>query len=162
MAERTPDRTRPRTSSRRGADGATGFSADERAAMRERARELKAAAAKEDGEQLLLAAIAKMDEPDRSIATRVHALVKAAAPELEARTWYGMPAYARGGNVVCFFQNAGKFKARYQVLGFNDRAQLDDGAMWPISYAILELGPAEEARVTALVQQAVGAGQARG
>ena len=162
MAERTPDRTRPRTSSRRGGNGATGFSADERAAMRERARELKAAAAKEDGEQLLLAAIAKMDEPDRSIATRVHALVKAAAPELEARTWYGMPAYARGGNVVCFFQNAGKFKARYQVLGFNDRAQLDDGAMWPISYAILELGPAEEARVTALVQQAVGAGQARG
>ena len=131
------------------------FSADERAAMRERARELKADAAKADGEADLLAAIKKMEEPARTMATKIHELVKAAAPSLVPKTWYGMPAYAKDGNVVCFFQNAGKFKARYQTLGFSDKANLDDGAMWPNSYAITELTAAEESKITALLKQAV-------
>ncbi len=131
------------------------FSAEERAAMRERARELKADAAKADGEAELLAAIAKMEEPARTMATKIHALIKAAAPSLASRTWYGMPAYSRDGNVVCFFQNAGKFKARYQTLGFTDKAMLDDGAMWPNSYAITALTATEEAKITALLKQAV-------
>jgi uncharacterized protein YdhG (YjbR/CyaY superfamily) len=132
-----------------------GFTDDEKAAMRERARELKAEAAKADGETEVLAAIAKMKEPDRAIAKKVHALVKAAAPALAPKTWYGMPAYAKDGTTICFFQNAGKFKARYQTLGFLNNAKLDDGVMWPISYALTELTAAEEAKITALVKQAV-------
>ena len=131
------------------------FSAEERAAMKERARELKAEAAKADGETELLAAIAKMQEPDRAIAKKLHALIKAAAPALAPKTWYGMPAYTMDGNVICFFQNAGKFKARYQTLGFSDKAHLDEGAMWPVAYALKELTPADEARIGALVKKAV-------
>ena len=131
------------------------FSVEERAAMKERARELKAEAAKADGETELLAAIAKMQEPDRAIAKKLHALIKAAAPALAPKTWYGMPAYTMDGNVICFFQNAGKFKARYQTLGFSDKANLDDGAMWPNSYALMKLTATEEAKITALVKKAV-------
>jgi len=131
------------------------FSAEERAAMKERARELKREATKADGEAELLAAIAKMQEPDRAIAKKLHALIKAAAPVLAAKTWYGMPAYTLDGDVICFFQNAGKFKARYQTLGFSDKANLDDGAMWPSSYALVKLTATEEAEITALVKRAV-------
>jgi uncharacterized protein YdhG (YjbR/CyaY superfamily) len=132
-----------------------GFTAEERAAMREHVRELKAAARGADGESEVLAKIAEMPEPDRTLATRVHAVIKAAEPGLTPRTWYGMPAYAKDGNVVCFLQNASKFKARYATLGFSDKANLDDGVMWPTSYALKQLTAAEEARITALVKQAV-------
>jgi uncharacterized protein YdhG (YjbR/CyaY superfamily) len=136
-----------------------GFTAEERAAMKERAQELKAArgprAAKADGEGDVLAKIAEMPEPDRVMAERLHAIIKASAPDLSPRTWYGMPAYAKDGNVVCFFQPAQKFKTRYATLGFSDKANLDEGAMWPVTYALTELTAAEEARIGALVQQAV-------
>ena len=132
-----------------------GFTDDEKAAMREYAGERRAQAANADGETEVLAAIAKMQEPDRAIAKKVHALIKTAAPALTPRTWYGMPAYANDGDVVCFFQNAGKFKVRYQTLGFSDKAKLDDGAMWPNSYALMKLTAAEEAKITALVKKAV-------
>ena len=138
-----------------------GFTDDERAAMKERAQELKAAsrrgprADKADGESEVLAKIAEMPEPDRAMAERLHAIIKASAPDLSPRTWYGMPAYARDGNVVCFFQSADKFKARYATLGFSDKAHLDDGAMWPNSYALTELTAADEARIGALVKKAV-------
>ena len=134
---------------------AAGFSAEEKAAARERVRELKAEAAKADGKLELLAAIARMQEPDRAIAKKVHALITAAAPALTPKTWYGMPAYAKDGNVICYFQNAGKFKVRYQTLGFSDKAKIDDGTMWPIQYAISKLTAAEEAKITALVKKAV-------
>jgi uncharacterized protein YdhG (YjbR/CyaY superfamily) len=130
------------------------FTAEERAAMQERARELKAGTA--DGEQEVLAKIAELPEPDRSLAERVHALVMDAAPTLTPRTWYGMPAYAVDGKVVCFFQSAVKFKARYATLGFNDAAKLDDGAMWPTAFALTTLTSKEDARIRALVKQAVG------
>jgi uncharacterized protein YdhG (YjbR/CyaY superfamily) len=130
------------------------FTAEERAAMQERARELKAGTA--DGEREVLAKIAELPEPDRSLAERVHALVMDAAPTLTPRTWYGMPAYAVDGKVVCFFQSAVKFKARYATLGFNDAAKLDDGAMWPTAFALTTLTSKEEARIRALVKQAVG------
>lgn len=132
-----------------------GFSAEERAAMRERARELKAEARREDGEQDLLAKIAEMPKPDRVIAERLHAIVKATAPDLAPKTWYGMPAYARDGKVVCFFQSAGKFKSRYASFGFTDEARLDDGVMWPTYFALKELDAAVEAKITALVKKAV-------
>ena len=132
-----------------------GFSAEEKAAARERVRELKAEAAKADGKTELLAAIARMQEPDRTIAKKVHALITAAAPALTPKTWYGMPAYAKDGNVICYFQNAGKFNVRYQTLGFSDKAKVDDGAMWPIQYALSKLTAAEEAKITALVKKAV-------
>ena len=132
-----------------------GFTAEERAAMKERVQELKAEANKADGEGAVLAKIAEMSEPDRSMARRVHAVVKASAPALSPKTWYGMPAYARDGKVVCFFQAAQKFKARYATFGFSDEARLDDGAMWPTSFALKELSPAEEARIGALLKQAV-------
>jgi uncharacterized protein YdhG (YjbR/CyaY superfamily) len=132
-----------------------GFTAEERAAMRERARELKAANRKADGKGDVLAKIAEMPKRDRAIAERIHALVKAGAPTLVPRTWYGMPAYARDGKVVCFFQSAHKFKSRYATLGFSDQANLDDGAMWPTSFALGELTPAEEKRIGALVKKAV-------
>jgi uncharacterized protein YdhG (YjbR/CyaY superfamily) len=130
-----------------------GFTADERAAMRERAKELKAG--KGDGESDVLAKIAEMPKADRVMAERLHAIVKAAAPDLTPRTWYGMPAYAKDGKVVCFFQSAQKFKSRYATLGFSDKANLDDGEMWPTSFALKELTAAEEARIGALVRQAV-------
>jgi uncharacterized protein YdhG (YjbR/CyaY superfamily) len=136
-----------------------GFSGAEKAAMKERAKELKAEARaskkKADGERAALEKIAEMQEPDRSMAERLHAIITATAPELWPRTWYGMPAYARGGKVVCFFQGADKFEARYATLGFNDAATLDDGDMWPTSFALKRLTDAEEARVIELVQKAV-------
>jgi uncharacterized protein YdhG (YjbR/CyaY superfamily) len=135
----------------------SGFTAEERAAMKERAREVKASArsGKADGESDVLAKIAEMPEPDRAMAERLHALIRAAAPDLAPRTWYGMPAYARNGKVVCFFQSAQKFKSRYATLGFSDKANLDDGAMWPTSFALKELSAAAEERIGALVKQAV-------
>jgi uncharacterized protein YdhG (YjbR/CyaY superfamily) len=133
------------------------FSAEERAAMKERARELKAEAAKADGEKALLAKIAEMPKPDRAMAKKIHSIVKASAPTLSPKTWYGMPAYANeDGKVVCYFTSADKFKSRYATLGFNDHANLDDGAMWPTSFALKKLTAAEEARIAALVKQAVG------
>lgn len=131
----------------------TGFTADERAAMKERAEEMKAG--KGDGENAVLAKIAAMTEPDRSMAKRIHAIVKANAPTLVSKTWYGMPAYAKGDKVVCFFQDAKKFKARYATLGFSDTANLDDGDMWPTSFALKSLNAAEEAKIAALVKKAV-------
>jgi uncharacterized protein YdhG (YjbR/CyaY superfamily) len=133
----------------------TGFSAEEKAAARERVRELKAEAAKADGESELLAAIAKMPESDRTMANKVHSLIQAAAPALAPKTWYGMPAYAKDGNVICFFKNAGKFNARYHNLGFSDKANLDDGGMWPSEFALMKLSAADEARIGELVKRAV-------
>jgi uncharacterized protein YdhG (YjbR/CyaY superfamily) len=137
-----------------------GFTDEERAAMKERAKELKAEARankkKADGESDVLAKIAEMSEPDRSMAERLHAIIKASAPDLWPKTWYGMPAYAnQEGKVVCFFQSAQKFKARYATLGFNDPANLDEGAMWPTSFALTELTATEEARISELVKKAV-------
>jgi uncharacterized protein YdhG (YjbR/CyaY superfamily) len=125
--------------------------------MKERAHELKAAARadKADGESAVLAKIAEMPEPDRAMAKRLHAIIKASAPALSPKTWYGMPAYAKDGKVVCFFQSAHKFKARYATFGFNDAANLDEGAIWPTSFALTELTATEEARISALVKKAV-------
>ena len=136
------------------------FTEDERAAMKERARELKAEgrgsrAGQANGESDLLAKIAELPEPDRAMATRLHAIVLTSAPTLSPKTWYGMPAYAKDGKVVCFFQSAQKFKSRYATFGFSDQANLDDGAMWPTTFALQELTPAEEARIGALVRKAV-------
>ena len=132
-----------------------GFTPEERAAMRERAREVKAAAGKADGESDVLAKIAEMPEPDRAMAERLHAIVKASAPALSPRTWYGMPAYAKDGKVVCFFQSAQKFKTRYATLGFSDKANLDAGAMWPTSFALKRLTAAEEKKIGTLVKKAL-------
>ena len=132
-----------------------GFTDEERAAMKERAQELKAEGEKADGERALLAKIAEMPEPDRAMARRLHAIVKASAPALSPKTWYGMPAYAKDGKVVCFFQSAQKFKSRYATFGFSDEANLDEGAMWPTSFALKELTAAEEAKISALVMKAV-------
>ncbi len=136
-----------------------GFTTEERAAMKNRARELKAEARANQnraaGESDVLAAIAAMQEPDRSMAQRLHALITASAPALAPKTWYGQPAYARDGKVVCFFQPAEKFKTRYATLGFSDKAHLDEGAMWPVAFALKELTPGEEARISALVKKAV-------
>ena len=150
--------TRKRTAP---ADGAAdGFTADERAAMKERARELKAEArANKDraaGERDVLAKIAEMPESDRLMAERIHAIVTESAPILSPKTWYGMPAYARDGKIICFFQSADKFKARYATFGFNDDAKLDEGTMWPTSFALTELTTADEERIRALVTKAVG------
>ena len=133
----------------------TRFSDEERAAMKERAKELKAGAKKADGEADVLAKIAEMPGLDRAMAERLHAVIKASAPALSPKTWYGMPAYARDGNVVCFFTSADKFKSRYATFGFNDAAKLDDGAMWPTSFALTKLTAADEARIGALVKKAV-------
>jgi len=130
-----------------------GFSAEEKAAMRARAKELKE---KTDGESAVRAAIAAMSPKDRAIAKRLHELVKATAPDLSPKTWYGMPAYAKDGKVVCFFRNATKFKERYAMFGFNDSAKLDEGSMWPVAFAVKELTAADEARIGALVKKAVG------
>jgi uncharacterized protein YdhG (YjbR/CyaY superfamily) len=131
-----------------------GFTAEERAAMKERARELKAATSKADGERDVLAKIAAMPKPDRVMAKRLHAIVKASAPDLAPRTWYGMPAYAKDDKVVCYFRDAGKFKDRYATFGFNDRANLDEGRMWPVAFALKELTAAEEKKIGALVKKA--------
>ncbi len=136
-----------------------GFTDEEKAAMKERARELKAEARanknKADGESDVLAKIAEMPEPDRAMAERLHAIIKASAPALTPKTWYGMPAYAKAGKVVCYFQSAHKFNSRYATFGFNDEANLDEGTMWPTSFALTELTAAEEARIGALVKKAV-------
>jgi uncharacterized protein YdhG (YjbR/CyaY superfamily) len=136
-----------------------GFTDEEREAMRERAEEMKAegrgSRAKADGESAVLAKIAEMPGPDRAIAKRLHAIIKASAPTLSPKTWYGMPAYAKDGKVVCYFQSAHKFKSRYATFGFSDTASLDEGAMWPTSFALKELTEAEEAKIVALVKQAV-------
>jgi len=137
-----------------------GFTHEERAAMKERAQELKAEARrgrramKADGEGDVLARIAEMPEPDRAMAERLHAIIKASAPALSPRTWYGMPAYAKDGNVVCFFQSAHKFKARYAMFGFSDKANLDEGTLWPVAFALNELTADDEARLGALVKKA--------
>jgi uncharacterized protein YdhG (YjbR/CyaY superfamily) len=148
--------TRSTTSANKQSEG---FTAEERAAMKERAKELKAEArARKDrqaGENDLLAKIAEMPEPDRAMATRLHEIVKASALDLSPKTWYGMPAYARDGKVVCFFQGAHKFNTRYATFGFNDTANLDEGAMWPVVFALKELTAVEEARISALVKNAV-------
>jgi uncharacterized protein YdhG (YjbR/CyaY superfamily) len=132
-----------------------GFTDEERAAMKARAKELKAAAGKADGESDVLAKIAEMPAPDRAMAKRLHAIIKASAPALSPKTWYGMPAYAKDGKVVCFFQSAQKFNTRYATLGFSDAANLDEGALWPVAFALKELTAAEEARIGALVKKAV-------
>ena len=135
------------------------FSDDERDAIKNRAAEVKAASRKgapADAEAVLLAKVDEMAEPDRAMAKRLHAIVRASAPSLSPTTWYGMPAYARDGKIVCFFQPAKKFKTRYSTLGFNDAARLDDGAMWPVAYALTELTAPDEARIGALVKKAAG------
>ena len=133
-----------------------GFTDEERGAMKARAQELKAAASKADGERAVLDKIAELQPLDRALAERLHAVITASAPALEPKLWYGMPAYAKDGKVVCFFQSAQKFKSRYATLGFSDQAQLDDGAMWPTSYALTELSADDEARIAALVRKALG------
>jgi len=140
--------TAPRNSS-------TTFTAEERAAMKERARELKAAANEAEAEQDVLAAIAKMPGSDRAMAKRLHTIIKDSAPGLSPKTWYGMPAYAKDGKVVCFFRGADKFKERYAMFGFNDSANLDKGAMWPVAFALTELTAADEKKIAALVKKAV-------
>jgi len=144
---------RPTKSTQKAGKKVKGFTAEERAAMKERVQELKAG--KADGESAVLAKIAAMEEPDRSMGKRVHAIIRASAPALTPKLWYGMPAYAKNDKVVCFFQSAQKFKARYATFGFNDTANLDEGHMWPTSFALKELTPADEARIGALVKQAV-------
>lgn len=135
---------------------AKGFADEERAAMRERAQELKASAKEVEGEKAVLAKIAEMPEPDRAMAERLHAIIKASAPALTPRLWYGMPAYAnKAGKVVCFFQGAHKFNTRYATLGFTDAANLDEGTMWPVAFALKELTAGEEAQIRALMQKAV-------
>ena len=165
MAERKPTKKRTQKSAKSTtASGKTskGFTNEERSAMKERAQEMKAEARrgpradKADGENAVLAKIAEMPEPDRAMAKRLHAIIKASAPALSPKTWYGMPAYAKDGKVVCFFQSAQKFKSRYATLGFNDEAKLDEGAMWPTSFALKELTAAEEAKIAALVKKAAG------
>src|SRR5881398_1459239 len=158
----------PKTDTQKSAKSATvtgkavkGFTDEERAAMKERAQELKAEARrgpradKADGEGAVLAKIAEMPKPDRAMAKRLHAIIKASAPALSPKTWYGMPAYAKDGKVVCFFQSAQKFNSRYATFGFSDAANLDDGAMWPVAFALKELTATEEARIVALVKKAL-------
>jgi uncharacterized protein YdhG (YjbR/CyaY superfamily) len=132
-----------------------GFTDEERAAMRERAREQKAEAQKADGERAVLAKIAEMQGPDRAMAKRLHEIIKASAPALSPKTWYGMPAYAKDGKVVCFFQSSQKFNTRYATFSFSDKANLDEGAIWPTSFALKELTATEEAKISALVKRAV-------
>ncbi len=162
MAEGKPAKAGTKRSAKRSTNNESkGFTDEERAAMRERAQELKASARrgsrspKADGESDVLAKIAEMPEPDRTMAERLHAIIGASAPALSPRTWYGMPAYAKDGNVVCFFQSAQKFKSRYATLGFSDKANLDEGAMWPTAFALKELTDDVEARIAALVKKAV-------
>ncbi len=132
-----------------------GFTAEEKAAMQDRVQEMKVAAQKADGESEVLAKIAQLAPKDRDMAKRLHAVIKASAPALSPKTWYGMPAYAKDGKIVCFFQSAQKFKTRYATLGFNDAARLDEGNMWPTAFALMKLTPADEARIGALLKKAV-------
>jgi uncharacterized protein YdhG (YjbR/CyaY superfamily) len=162
MAERKPARKSTRKSATRSTGKTSkGFTDDERAAMKERVQELKTAARrgprahKADGESDVLAKIADMPAPDRAMAERLHTIVRASAPALSPKTWYGMPAYAKDGNVVCFFQSGQKFKTRYATFGFSDKANLDEGVMWPTSFALKELTTADEAKIGALVKKAV-------
>jgi len=164
MAEKKAAKKAAQTSAKRTAatkKASTGFTDDERAAMKERAQELKAEArrgtraGKADGESDVLAKIAEMQGSDRTMAKKIHAIVKANAPALSPKTWYGMPAYAKDGKVVCFFQSAQKFKVRYATLGFNDPANLDEGGMWPTSFALKQLTATEAAKIAALVKKAV-------
>jgi uncharacterized protein YdhG (YjbR/CyaY superfamily) len=148
--KKTTQKSAKRTSAK-----SKGFTAEERAAMKERAQELKAEGRKADGERDVLAKIAEMPEPDRAMAKRLHAIIKASAPALSPKTWYGMPAYAKDDKIVCFFQSADKFKSRYATFGFNDTANLDKGTMWPTSFALKELTAADEAKIGALVKKAV-------
>ena len=152
MSPKKSTRESPRSTTAR-RKKSKGFTDEERAAMKERARELKAS--KADGESDVLAKIAEMPKSDRAMAKRLHSIIKDSAPSLSPRTWYGMPAYARDGKVVCFFQSAAKFKARYATFGFSDKANLDKGAMWPTAFALKELTAAEEAKIAALVKKAV-------
>ncbi|MGH2691578.1 MAG: iron chaperone [Actinomycetota bacterium] len=155
MAERKPAKKATQKSAKRNTGKATkGWTAEERAAAKAYAQELKAEALGANDERAVLAAIAEMPQADRAMAKRIHAIVKASAPALSPKTWYGMPAYAKGGKVVCFFQSAHKFKARYATFGFNDAANLDQGAMWPTSFALKELTAAEEAKIGKLVKKA--------
>jgi uncharacterized protein YdhG (YjbR/CyaY superfamily) len=156
MAEKqaTKKATRKTTSSAR-STASVGFTAEEKAAMRERVKELKAAQEDADGESEVLAKIAEMNDEDRAMAERVHAIIRAAGPNLSPRTWYGMPAYAKDGKVICFVRNAPKFKTRYATLGFSDKANLDEGAMWPTDFAVMELTAEVEARIRELVKRAV-------
>ena len=155
MAEKGTTKKVTRKSAKRTAASSKGFTAEERAAMKERAQELKAEATKADGEKALLAKVAAMKGTDRAMATRLHAIITAAAPALSPKTWYGMPAYAKDGKIVCFFQSAEKFDARYATFGFSDAANLDQGAMWPTSWALRELTAAEEKKIATLVKKAV-------
>ncbi len=155
MAEKKPAKTTTQNARSRTGNKGDGFTDDERAAMQERARELKSGS-KTDGETDVLAKIAEMPDADRVMAERIHAIVKTAAPHLGSRTWYGMPAYTKDGKVVCFFKSAAKFKSRYATLGFEEAANLDEGAMWPTSYALTRLTDADEQRIAALVKQAAG------
>jgi uncharacterized protein YdhG (YjbR/CyaY superfamily) len=153
---RSPSTTKKATKKTTTRTGSTkGFTPEERAAMKERAKELKAAGTRAEGEKALLAAIAKMPEPDRSMGKRLHELVTANGPDLAPKTWYGMPAYAKDDKVVCFFQSADKFKARYATFGFNDTANLDQGDMWPMSFALKELTADVEKKIARLVKKAV-------
>jgi uncharacterized protein YdhG (YjbR/CyaY superfamily) len=155
MAERKPQKKSGTKRTTATSEKSTRFTAEERAAMKERARELKAAKNKADGESDVLAKIAEMPKADRAMAERLHAIVKASAPALSPKTWYGMPAYAKDGKVVCFFQSAQKFKTRYATFGFSDRANLDEGTLWPTAFALKELTAADEAMIAALVKKAV-------
>jgi uncharacterized protein YdhG (YjbR/CyaY superfamily) len=148
----SPNKDTRKSTTRTTGTASKGFTTEERAAMRARAKELKAAA---DGESAVREALAAMAPSDRAHGERLHALIKATAPDLRPRTWYGMPAYAKDDKVVCFFKNAGKFKTRYATLGFSDKANLDDGAMWPTEFALKELTPAVEKRIAMLVKKAV-------
>ena len=143
------------TSARRTGGSGGKFTAEERAAMKERARELKAAQNREEGERALLAKIAEMPQPDRSMAERLHAIVTESAPSLWPKTWYGMPAYAKDDKIVCFYKSADKFSSRYATFGFEEAANIDDGAMWPTSFALTKLTPADERKISALVKKAV-------
>ena len=151
--------TESKTAKKTPRPGVTGFTEDEKGAMRQRVTELQRAAkrgaAKPDEEEILLGKIAEMIPEDRAIAKRLHAAIKAGVPGLTSTTWYGMPAYSKDGKIVCFFKPAHKFKARYATFGFNDAAHLDDGAVWPVEFAVKELTPAAEAKITALVKKAV-------
>jgi hypothetical protein len=154
MAGKTTAKKGTTTSAKRTGAG-NRFTAEERAAMKERARELKAAKTKEEGERALLAKIAEMPEPDRAMAKRLHAIITKSAPSLSPKTWYGMPAYAKDDEIVCFFKSADKFKSRYATFGFEEAANLDEGAMWPTSFALKRLTAADEKKIGALVKKAV-------
>jgi uncharacterized protein YdhG (YjbR/CyaY superfamily) len=153
MAEKTTAKKGTTTSAKRTGAG-NRFTAEERAAMKERARELKAAKTKEEGERALLAKIAEMPKPDRAMAERLHAIITKSAPSLSPKTWYGMPAYAKDDEIVCFFKSADKFKSRYATFGFEEAANLDEGAMWPTSFALKRLTAADERKIGALVKKA--------